>query len=266
MWRGAGKLLPYLENLRDQFSLPMVYVSHQFEEVLRLAGDVVVLDNGAVAGPRRCRHDEPVPGAARHHRRRVSRRGGGRRRSRRSMPPLTWRGSASAPGSCWWNPGTCAAASGVRVQLLARDLILAIAPPTGLSVRNCLAGHHHAAAAGRDRVPGWSSPRPAVRPSWCASRMRRAAPSPCRWVSGYGCWSRLFRCAATFFRRHRPPRRHRRDRRRHARLQQPVQLLGGRGRCGAVRSRETPATTCLPKGVMWAPPPPAPPTLAVVTG
>ena len=45
-----GELLPYLENLRDQFSLPMVYVSHQFEEVLRLAGDVVVLENGAVAG------------------------------------------------------------------------------------------------------------------------------------------------------------------------------------------------------------------------
>ncbi len=27
----------------------MVFVSHQFEEVLRLAGDVVVLENGAVA-------------------------------------------------------------------------------------------------------------------------------------------------------------------------------------------------------------------------
>src|SRR5580658_5956892 len=45
-----GELLPYLEDLRDQFSLPMVFVSHQFEEVLRLAGSVVVLDQGAVVG------------------------------------------------------------------------------------------------------------------------------------------------------------------------------------------------------------------------
>src|SRR5580658_4540222 len=45
-----GELLPYLENLRDQFSLPMVFVSHQFEEVLRLAGSVVVLEQGTVVG------------------------------------------------------------------------------------------------------------------------------------------------------------------------------------------------------------------------
>src|SRR5882724_8717530 len=43
------EVLPYLEKLRDRLSLPMVYVSHQFDEVLRLATHVVVLDNGRVA-------------------------------------------------------------------------------------------------------------------------------------------------------------------------------------------------------------------------
>jgi molybdate transport system ATP-binding protein len=41
-------VLPYLEKLRDSFSLPIVYVSHQFDEVLRLATRVVLLDAGRV--------------------------------------------------------------------------------------------------------------------------------------------------------------------------------------------------------------------------
>src|SRR5688572_7496662 len=43
------EVLPYLERLRDNFAIPIVYVSHQFDEVLRLATRVVLLDAGAVA-------------------------------------------------------------------------------------------------------------------------------------------------------------------------------------------------------------------------
>ena len=43
------EVLPYLEKLRDRLAIPMVYVSHQFDEVLRLATHVVVLDRGRVA-------------------------------------------------------------------------------------------------------------------------------------------------------------------------------------------------------------------------
>jgi molybdate transport system ATP-binding protein len=39
-------VMPYLEKLRDAFAIPMVYVSHQFDEVLRLASRVVLLDAG----------------------------------------------------------------------------------------------------------------------------------------------------------------------------------------------------------------------------
>src|SRR6266850_99702 len=42
------EVLPYLEKLRDQLSIPMVYVSHQFDEVLRLATHVVLMDAGRV--------------------------------------------------------------------------------------------------------------------------------------------------------------------------------------------------------------------------
>ena len=41
-------VLPYLEKLRDAFAIPIVYVSHQFDEVLRLATRVVLMDAGRV--------------------------------------------------------------------------------------------------------------------------------------------------------------------------------------------------------------------------
>ncbi|HUO89856.1 MAG TPA: molybdenum ABC transporter ATP-binding protein [Rhizomicrobium sp.] len=44
-----AEVLPYLENLRDEARLPMLYVSHSLEEVARLADDVVVLRDGRVA-------------------------------------------------------------------------------------------------------------------------------------------------------------------------------------------------------------------------
>ena len=134
-----AELLPYLEGLRDRLSLPMVFVSHQFEEVLRLADQVVVMQNGRVGdqGDIVAMSQSPALRAI--------------------------IGSESLGAVVEGVAGEVDAASGlaqiqvgdglllvergalrrgqrVRVQLLARDLILAIAPPAGLSVRNSLAG------------------------------------------------------------------------------------------------------------------------------
>jgi molybdate transport system ATP-binding protein len=43
------EVLPYLEQLRDHFQIPIVYSSHQFEEVVRLATHVLVIADGHVA-------------------------------------------------------------------------------------------------------------------------------------------------------------------------------------------------------------------------
>src|ERR1700761_5398689 len=47
------EILPYLERLRDELKLPMVYVSHACDEVVRLADDLVLIEAGRVvaAGP-----------------------------------------------------------------------------------------------------------------------------------------------------------------------------------------------------------------------
>jgi molybdate transport system ATP-binding protein len=41
-----AEILPYIEKLRDEASIPIVYVSHSLAEVSRLASSVVVLRNG----------------------------------------------------------------------------------------------------------------------------------------------------------------------------------------------------------------------------
>ncbi len=44
-----AELLPYLDRLCSRLRMPIVYVSHQFDEVVRLATHVVVLESGRVA-------------------------------------------------------------------------------------------------------------------------------------------------------------------------------------------------------------------------
>ena len=44
------EILPYFEKLRDEARVPMVYVSHNADELARLATSVVWLDGGRVAG------------------------------------------------------------------------------------------------------------------------------------------------------------------------------------------------------------------------
>ncbi len=43
-----AEILPYLERLRDETHIPIVYVSHAIAEVARLANTVVALENGRV--------------------------------------------------------------------------------------------------------------------------------------------------------------------------------------------------------------------------
>ena len=43
-----AQLLPQLEQLRDQLSIPMIYVSHSLGEVMRLADQLLLLDAGRV--------------------------------------------------------------------------------------------------------------------------------------------------------------------------------------------------------------------------
>ena len=60
-------LLPYIERLRDEMRLPIVYVSHAIDEVARIADTMVLLDGGKVDRHRPGqRHPRPRRPAALH--------------------------------------------------------------------------------------------------------------------------------------------------------------------------------------------------------
>ena len=86
------EVLPYLERLRDAFAIPIVYVSHQFDEVLRLATRVVLLDAGRTVADGDIADREPRSAAARH--RGTGFGGRGARRTRRTRRRDRARGPA----------------------------------------------------------------------------------------------------------------------------------------------------------------------------
>jgi molybdate transport system ATP-binding protein len=133
------EVLPYLELLRDRLSIPMVYVSHQFDEVLRLATHVVLMDRGKVLGQGSLLEVSLLPelrsiigsdavGAVVDGR--VTRVDSTQDMAELQLGHGLLRVSVSG----------ATVGERVRVQLLARDLILATEPPRGLSVQNSLEG------------------------------------------------------------------------------------------------------------------------------
>jgi len=126
-------VLPYLEKLRDALAIPIVYVSHQFDEVLRLATRVVLLDGGRVLA------DGDLAAVSRHPALREivgpdavgAVMTGVVERMDEAGLTVVRVGDAefvidepAAPGQR------------IQIQVLARDVIVAAVRPAGLSVRN----------------------------------------------------------------------------------------------------------------------------------
>jgi molybdate transport system ATP-binding protein len=135
------EVLPYLETLRDQLAIPMVYVSHNFDEVLRLATHLVLMEAGKTVAqgnlsdlslhPRlRAIIGTDAVGAIVDGTVLGADSSNGLTRVRVGQGELKVQCGAAAA-----SPGTR-----LRVQLLARDLIVATEPPRQLSVRNSLPG------------------------------------------------------------------------------------------------------------------------------
>jgi molybdate transport system ATP-binding protein len=131
-------VLPYLEKLRDRLAIPMVYVSHQFDEVLRLATHVVVMDRGRAitAGDLNTVSLHPALRSI------VGPDAVGAVLDGKVMHVDTENALAEIAigGGTLKVHATAHTGARVRVQVLARDIILATQAPDGLSVRNALPG------------------------------------------------------------------------------------------------------------------------------
>ncbi len=133
------EVLPYLESLRDQLSIPMVYVTHDFEEVLRLATHLVLMESGAVVA-----QGELAEMSLEPHLRsligpdQVGAIIDGMVLGFDSASGLTK--VRVGHGDLYVQSKALAVGTYLRVQLLARDVIVSTQIPGRLSVRNCLAG------------------------------------------------------------------------------------------------------------------------------
>ena len=52
--------LPYIERLRDEFAVPIVYVSHSLPEIDRLTAEVISMEEGRTLRAPSPRPDEPL--------------------------------------------------------------------------------------------------------------------------------------------------------------------------------------------------------------
>ena len=134
-----GEVLPYLERLRDRYRIPMIYISHDYEEVLQLAAWVVVMDKGRVLAA-----DTPSAlslSPSLQHRIRADAVGAviesvvAARDEANALMALDLGGQTLRLADAHFEIGTR-----VRLQIPANEVILATELPTGLSVRNSLSG------------------------------------------------------------------------------------------------------------------------------
>lgn len=133
------EVLPYLARLRDRYAIPMVFVSHQFEDVLRLATHLVVMEQGRVVAA----GDVSAVSLSPALRGIIGPDAAGAVIEGRVTALDDAAGTATvAVGSeqLQLSSRSLAAGQAVRVQVLAREVILAVEEPRGLSVRNQLRG------------------------------------------------------------------------------------------------------------------------------
>jgi molybdate transport system ATP-binding protein len=131
-----AEILPYLERLRDELRLPILYVSHSVAEVARLATSIVLLEAGRVmaAGPAATVMADPAMAPV------MGLREAGALISARLVAHDTDGLSRfETGGGPVWLPRVAAAPGAVlRLRILAQDVMLATTRPEGISALNIL--------------------------------------------------------------------------------------------------------------------------------
>jgi len=134
-----AEVLPFIADLARRFAIPILYVSHAMDEVLRLADTLVLMENGRAAAVGSTEdllsrtdlrhltgHGEAgavVRATVSHH------------DDAYGITALTFPGGSFLVGRL-----DLPAGASVRLRIRARDVALAIEPPGRVSVRNILAG------------------------------------------------------------------------------------------------------------------------------
>jgi molybdate transport system ATP-binding protein len=182
-----NEFLPYLERLHDELDIPVLYVSHAPDEVARLADHIVVMQDGRAigAGPLTetlARLDLPIhlgedAGVVLH--------------AVVAAIDATWHlARVEFPGgSLWVRDAGHAIGHAVRVRILARDVSIALAPVTGVSIQNCLPATVEQTAD--DYHPALSLLRLRVGESPLLARLTRRSAAALALESGKPVWVQI---------------------------------------------------------------------------
>jgi len=181
------EILPWLERLRDELKIPMLYVTHSGDEVARLADHLVLLDAGRAraSGPLAetlARIDLPaVPGEE----------AGALLHGRIAQRDERWRlVEVRFDGGALWIPDPgFDAGHAVRVRVLARDVSIALAPPDRSSIQNVLPCTVHAVAPGSH--PSQSLVQLACGPTLLLARITARAVHELELTRGREVWAQV---------------------------------------------------------------------------
>ena len=180
------EILPYLERLHDELSIPVLLVSHAPDEVARLADHLVVLEAGKVLthGPLAetlTRLDLTV---------RLGEDAGVVLAGRVVARDRQWQLARidTPAGELWTRDGGVDCASAVRVRILARDVSIALDPGT-CSITNTLPAT--VVALGDDEHPALALVRLRVGSEFVLARLTRRSAAYLQLQPGLQVWVQI---------------------------------------------------------------------------
>jgi molybdate transport system ATP-binding protein len=187
--RRKAEVLPYLDRLHETLAIPIVYVSHALDEVVRLADHLVLMDAGRVvaAGPLADllgRLDLPLP---------PGEDAGVVLDGVVALRDAQWHLARieAADGTCslWARDQGYAVGHRLRVRVLARDVSLSRAPHADSSIGNQLQGTVEAVA--EDAHPGSALVRIRVGRTALVARLTRRSAHALELAPGVTVWAQV---------------------------------------------------------------------------
>lgn len=130
-----AEILPYFERLRDELSIPILYVSHAAGEVARLATSVVAIEAGRVSGQGSAAQILGDPGLTPLG----AREAGAMLEARVVAHHADGLSEVQAGGQVLWVPRVDRPeGAALRVHVRAQDVMLALVRPEGISALNVI--------------------------------------------------------------------------------------------------------------------------------